>query len=196
MPVGRKRAPGLKNMQIYIASSFKHKHGVRLLGKELIRLGCSILDWTAWATPPPGLTPQERRAWMDTDLAGGQVYNFCHNACLNADLVIYYGASGQDAGVEVGMASACGAPVLGIEGPLEAPGLMLNGAVDVWVNSPEDALTTVQHLLLLRKDIVPECSTEQLKNARKLLGRLLDRTPQKDSNEKNQSLPSSCHHKE
>ncbi|MDR1659893.1 MAG: translation initiation factor 2 [Desulfovibrio sp.] len=125
---------------LYIASSFKHKHGVRLLGRELRAMNCRILDWTEKAVPPPGLTPVERRIWMDTDRDGGQVYAFCENACLTADMLIYYGASGQDAGVEVGLAAGAGLPVLGIRGPLEAPGLMLHGAVTHWTDSVEEAL--------------------------------------------------------
>ncbi len=134
-------------MRIYIAASYRHMHGVRLLGRELARLGCEILDWTVWACPPPGLTPAQRRQWMDTDQDGGQVYAFCKNACQCADLVIYYGSSGQDAGVEIGLASAYGIPILGIRGPLEAPGLMLHGAADVWVDSAEDAINAVTDLI-------------------------------------------------
>ncbi len=136
-------------LTVYVAGSFKHKHGVRLLGRELTALGCRILDWTEKAAPPPGLTPQERRAWMDTDRAGGSVFAFCRDACLTADLVIYYGASGQDAGVEVGLAAAAGVPVLGIRGPLEAPGLMLHGAGTAWVDSVEEALELTTRLVQL-----------------------------------------------
>lgn len=135
------------SLSVYIAASFRHKHGVRLLGRELRKLGCDILDWTAKAAPPPGLSPAERRIWMDTDLEGGQVYEFCRDACLNADLVIYYGESGQDAGVEVGLAVASGVPVLGICGPLEGPGLMLHGAVTSWVADAEEALDLVRELM-------------------------------------------------
>lgn len=138
-----------KPLTVYIAASFRHKHGVRLLGRELAKLGCDILDWTAKASPPPGLTPAERRAWMDTDLEGGRVYAFCQNACLSADLLIYYGESGQDAGVEVGLGAAAGAPILGVRGPLEGPGLMLHGAVTAWVEDAEKALEAVQELLAM-----------------------------------------------
>ncbi|MDR2572921.1 MAG: translation initiation factor 2 [Desulfovibrio sp.] len=128
---------------VYIAASFRHKHGVRLLGSKLRAMKCHILDWTDKATPPPDLTPLERRVWMDTDREGGQVYSFCKNACLTADMLIYYGTSGQDAGVEIGLAAATGLPVLGIRGPLEAPGLMLHGAVTHWVNEVEEALNVI-----------------------------------------------------
>ncbi len=135
----------MKKPSIYIAASFRHKHAVRLLGRELNKLGFEILDWTEKATPPPGLSAVQRREWMDTDLEGGQVFSFCHNACISADILIYFGTSGQDAGVEVGLACATNVPIMGIRGPLESPGLMLHGATSVWVDSIEDAL----HLLHL-----------------------------------------------
>lgn len=134
-------------MRIYIAASFKHVHGVRLLARELGRVGCEILDWTAMATPPPGLTPAERRQWMDTDRHGGQVYRFCRDSCRTADLVVYFGASGQDAGVEVGLACGFGVPILGIRGPLEAPGLMLHGAVSSWVDTAEEAVEIIGQIV-------------------------------------------------
>lgn len=124
---------------IYLACSFRHIHAVRLLGRELKAMGYEILDWTKKATPPEGLSPAERRAWMDTD-HGGEVYIFCEQACREADFVIYLGTSGQDAGVEVGLAKGSGVPVLCIRGPLEAPGLMLYGAGSVWLESIEEAL--------------------------------------------------------
>lgn len=144
--------PGTPQLAIYIAASFKHLHGVRLLGRELTRMGCNILDWTAKAAPPPGLTAAQRRIWMDTDQQGGQVYAFCRGACCTADLVIYYGESGQDAGVEIGMAAASGVPILGIRGPLESPGLMLHGAVSAWVEDGDHALATVRGLLELKAE--------------------------------------------
>lgn len=130
--------------RIYIAASFKHLHGVRLLGRELRQMGFEILDWTEKATPPSGLTPAERRAWMDTDMEGGQVFSFCRDACLSADLLVYFGASGQDAGVEVGLACGAGIPVLGVRGPLEAPGLMLHGAMTAWADSVEETLDVLR----------------------------------------------------
>lgn len=118
--------------RVYVAASYRHIHAVRLLYAALKRLcaDIEILDWTAHATPPEGLTAAERRAWMDTD-HGGEVYRFCRDACGSADLVIYVGASGQDAGVEVGIAHGSGVEVIGLAGPLESRGLMLHGAVSL-----------------------------------------------------------------
>lgn len=131
---------------IYIASSFKNLYAVQLLAAELQNAGCVVLDWTEKATPPSGLSPSERRVWMDTD-HGGSVFSFCETACRNADLVIYLGASGQDAGVEVGIARGAGVPVLGIRGPLESPGLMLHGAVMRWVEQITDIRPLIQKLV-------------------------------------------------
>lgn len=121
-------------MKIYIAASYRHLHAVQLFQQCLEHElpGVEILDWTRLATPPADLTAAQRREWMDTD-HGGKVFAFCEEACGGADLVIYFGQSGQDAGVEVGLARAAGVPVLGILGPLEAPGLMLHGSVSLWV---------------------------------------------------------------
>lgn len=133
-------------LTVYVASSFKQLHAVRLLNRALCDMGCRVLDWSEKATPPEGLNAAQRREWMDTD-HGGEVYNFCANACRESDVVIYLGTSGQDAGVEVGMACGCGCPVLGIRGPLESPGLMLHGAVNVWVDSVEVALSRMAGLV-------------------------------------------------
>ncbi len=150
----------MKKPSVYIAASFRHKHAVRLMGRELNKMGFDILDWTEKATPPPGLTPSQRREWMDTDLEGGQVFSFCHNACISADLLIYFGESGQDAGVEVGLACASRVPILGIRGPLEAPGLMLHGATDIWVENIEDTLNLLHKIMVHFKDGFNELNNE------------------------------------
>ena len=159
-------------LTIYIAGSFKHLHGVRLLGAELAKAGCRILDWTAKASPPPGLNAVQRREWMDTDMDGGQVYSFCKNACLTADLLVYYGASGQDAGVEVGMAASLGTPILGIRGPLESPGLMLHGAVSVWTDDATQVAPIVRELCELKSGNWENLDPHSSRPAH-LLGRLI-----------------------
>lgn len=133
-------------MKIYTAASFRHLHAVRLFHHSLRELpGLEVLDWTELATPPLGLNPAQRREWMDTDLSGG-VFRFCRDACGMADLIVYFGQSGQDAGVEVGLACAAGVPVLGILGPLEAPGLMLHGAVSLWARDIASACDRIATL--------------------------------------------------
>lgn len=139
---------------VYVAASYRHMHAVRMLYAAMRRV-CSridILDWTAHATPPEGLNAAERRAWMDAD-HGGEVYRFCRDACTHADLLIYYGGSGQDAGVEVGMAHGAGVEVIGLAGPLESPGLMLHGAVSVWAKSADELLFMVRDRIEIKRTL-------------------------------------------
>ncbi|MDE7065392.1 MAG: translation initiation factor 2 [Desulfovibrionaceae bacterium] len=135
-------------LTIYTAASVRHMHAVRLFHEALrARIpGIRILDWTTKATPPADLTSEQRRRWFDTEQQGGQVYTFCRDACACADVVVYLGQSGQDAGVEVGIAAGAGVPVIGVRGPLEAPGLMLHGAVDVWCHDIHEALCLLEEL--------------------------------------------------
>ena len=112
---------------------------------------------------------------MDTDQAGGQVYDFCRTACMTCDLLVYYGASGQDAGVEVGMASAWGAPILGIRGPLEAPGLMLHGAAHVWTETIGEAVCIVEAFRGIIEDNVNICPPGVLSAAKTLAKAWLSR---------------------
>jgi len=133
-------------LSIYIAASFRHLHTVHLLGSRLRDMGYYIYDWTEKGSPPEGLNAAERREWMDTDHGGG-IFSFCAEACRKADLLIYLGASGQDAGVEVGMAHTAGLPILGIRGPLEPLGLMLHGAASIWVATTANALAILENLM-------------------------------------------------
>lgn len=84
--------------------------------------------------------------WRDTEQQGGQVYAFCRDACAGADVVVYLGQSGQDAGVEVGIAAGAGVPVIGVRGPLEAPGLMLHSAVNVWCHDIQEVIYLLEEL--------------------------------------------------
>lgn len=158
-------------MKIYIAASYRHLHAVRLFQQSLEGdlPGVEILDWTKLATPPADLTPAQRREWMDTDLSG-EVFRFCEEACGRADLVVYFGQSGQDAGVEIGLARAAGVPVLGVLGPLEAPGLMLHGSVSLWVRDILEAWACIATLVCCiwredpRPDFCASCVGEKICN--------------------------------
>lgn len=133
-------------LKIYIASSFRNLHAVDMLADRLIDMGHSILDWTAFAPPlPPDMRPEERRAALDSD-ARGSIFEFCSTACAGADLVIYLGGSGQDTACEVGIAFNAGVPVLGLRGPMEAPGLMLARAVTEWHERVYTLLLAVERL--------------------------------------------------
>ena len=167
----------MKPLTVYTAASFRLLHAVRLFHDALrARIPqVRIWDWTDMGMPPQGLTPEQRRRWFDTEQQGGQVYRFCRDACASADVVVYLGHSGQDAGVEVGLAVGAGVPVIGVAGPLEAPGLMLHGAVSVWVDGAEDALDLVGRVLAHAAAAWATLNAEPDAAVRRLGGALLRR---------------------
>ena len=129
--------------RVYVASSFKNLVAVKLLNCRLRERGYNVLDWTKKAPPVPAeLTPEQRRAELDKDTRG-EIFSFCKNACGQADAVIYLGPSGQDAGIEVGLAHAAGILIYGMASPMEAIGTMLNGCVDRWFTCPNVMLNAL-----------------------------------------------------
>lgn len=137
-------------LEVYIASSARNIHGVKLLAHRIRQAGHTVLDWTLLAPPLPlSLSPAERRARLDGD-EYGEVFKFCTGAVRRAALTIYYGPSGQDAAGEACMAWAAGNTVWGLAGPLEAPGTILNGAVTHWFESAEDLLAHLAPYYLRR----------------------------------------------
>ncbi len=133
-------------MNIYIASSAKNLHGVRLLRDALTARGHTVLDWTAMAPPLPDyLSPEERRMALDSD-ERGEIFDFCAKASTGAQALIYFGPAGQDAACEVGMAWAAGVPTIGLAAPTEKPGLILNRAVRFWAAGLEECLATIENM--------------------------------------------------
>lgn len=133
-------------LNIYIASSFRNLHAVDLLTDRLRDAGHAVLDWTRFAPPlAEDLRPEERRALLDSD-SRSLIFDFCTGASAGADLIIYLGESGQDAACEVGIAFNAGVPVIGLGGPLEAPGLILSRAVARWFAKVPELLAAVECL--------------------------------------------------
>jgi len=130
-------------LTVYIASSFRNVHAVKMLTDRLRAIGCIVLDWTSKAPPLPADMPiEERKLKLDAD-EYGDIFAFCVNACACADLVIYIGPAGQDAACEVGIAWTVGVPVYGLRGKLEAPGLVLSKAVTRWFDDVGDLLRSL-----------------------------------------------------
>ena len=133
-------------MKIYIASSARNLHGVQLLRDALIERGHNILDWTAFAPPlPEHLSPEERRRALDSD-ERGEIFDFCSQACRQADALIYLGPAGQDAACEVGIAHTAEVPTIGLAAPTEKPGLILSRAVNYWAKDVYDCLKMVDRI--------------------------------------------------
>ena len=132
-------------LNIYIASSFRNIHLVHALMEKYSESALTFYDWTSKSKPLEGASSTEKRTWFDTD-TGGEIFSFCKDAAHHTDLVIYLGDSGKDACIELGMAYASNIPIVGLAGSLEDVGLMLNGAVDVWVNTFDELLRGINTL--------------------------------------------------
>lgn len=133
-----------RRLKIYIMSSFRNRAAVQLLTSELAEMGHEVFDWTKLTPPIPSAIPVEtRRRMLDAD-EYGEVFRFCINAVGAMDLGIYLGASGQDAGAEVGLAYGSGTPVIGLAGPLEAPGTIVSGMVKRWCEDVKTLLCVVE----------------------------------------------------
>ena len=129
--------------KVFTVSSYRNLHAVRLFQRELLLMvpHVEILDWTHIA-PKPTIPVKERKLRM---IVGQDclVPEKCEKFCHSADLVVYYGDSGKDTALQVGMARAIGTPVLGIPGPLEEVGLILQHTVSAWVDSPQKAIDLI-----------------------------------------------------
>ena len=131
-------------MKIYISSSFRNIHLVNMLRINLEAEGHAILDWTIFAPPIQEDMPiHERRTLLNADVRGN-IFAFCARSCASADLFIYQGHSGQDSGIELGIAYASGVFTIGLLGPFEEPGTMLHGAVNLWAKDARDLLSLVK----------------------------------------------------
>lgn len=129
--------------KIFTVSSYRNLHAVKLFQLELrLMPGVTVIDWTQYA-PRLSMPLDDRRRKMNV----GEtclIPEFCEKACATADLVVYYGESGKDSAVLVGMAKAIGTPVLGLPGSLEDEGLILRHAVALWVDNPFQALRRIK----------------------------------------------------
>lgn len=133
-----------RRLKIYIMSSFRNRAAVQLLTSHLADMGHEVMDWTRLAPPiPSGIPVEQRRRMFDGD-EYGDIFTFCVEAVGSMDLGIYLGESGQDAGAEVGLAYGAGAPVIGLAGPLEAPGTIVSGMVKRWCEDVKTLLCAVE----------------------------------------------------
>lgn len=133
-------------MRIYISSSFRNLLAVCCLTALLEQRGHEVLDWTKLAPPIPATAPpHERRALLDSDDTKA-AFHFCRESCAGADAFIYLGPSGQDSGIEVGIAHTAGVPIIALPGPFEQPGTMLNGCVTHWARDLDELVNIVADL--------------------------------------------------
>ncbi len=110
-------------MKIYIASSWKHEHGVQT---ELLRTrGHQVISWIE-NNYGEGFAYSQVKSfedWIQTEGAD-KAFKFDTNGAMTSDLIIYYGNAGKDACAETGMAFAKGIPIIGLYQKGEDLGLM------------------------------------------------------------------------
>lgn len=109
-------------MKIYIASSWKHKHGVEMLTTLLRDAGHEVISWIENCSHE-GAEGFVFWDWFKTDEAD-ECFMFDIQGAMTSDLVIYYGNAGKDACIEIGAAYGSGVEVIGLHSKGEDMGLM------------------------------------------------------------------------
>lgn len=122
-------------MKIYIASSWRHEHGVTMLTDLLRKEGHEVISWIEnnYGEGYGAEKSMPFEEWMKTDSAD-KSFQFDTNGAMTSELIIYYGNGGKDAAAEVGMAYASGLPIIGLYQKGEDFGLMRKMMVS-WVSS-------------------------------------------------------------
>ncbi len=113
-------------MKIYIASSWKNQHGVEMLTALLRAKGHEVISWVEnnYGEDHNHVTKKfDFETWVNSDEAN-QSFEFDTTGATKCDLCIYYGPSGKDACVEIGMAWASDVTVFGLYAKGEDLGLM------------------------------------------------------------------------
>lgn len=119
----------MKNLTIYIASSWKNQHAVQMLTAELRKRGHTILSFVennhgenkVHSGSHKKEVPFEEWVWSD---AGLRSFRYDIDGATKADLVVYISPSGTDAWAEVGAAYGAGIPIIGLWAKGEQAGLM------------------------------------------------------------------------
>jgi len=110
-------------VKVYIAASWRHEHAVRMLTDELRRLGIEVVSFVENEVEAGKIQEEGFNQWVWSD-DGEDKFLFDTDGATTSDYVIYLGPSGADAWAEVGIAWACGVPVLGLWAKGEPIGLM------------------------------------------------------------------------
>jgi len=114
-----------KELNIYIASSWKNQHAVEMLTSILREKGHKILSFIEnnYGEGHGAVKPINFEEWVKTDQAEDS-FAFDTKGATESDLVIYIGPSGTDACAEVCAAWGAGVPILGLWAKGEQAGLM------------------------------------------------------------------------
>lgn len=128
-------------MKIYIASSWKHKHGVVMLTQLLRDKGHEVLSWIENS----GMEPSDDFEKWVKSVKAGECFKFDTVSASNCDVLIYYGNAGKDAAAETGIAYANGCLILGLYSKGEDFGLMRR-LINYWFNSVFDLINELDKI--------------------------------------------------
>lgn len=128
-------------MKIYIASSWKHKHGVEMLTALLRADQHEVVSWIENCNLE-GSVAFVFEEWVNTPEAD-ECFRFDIDGATTCDLFIYYGASGMDACCEMGAAWSKGVEIIALYSKGESLGLMRK-MVTSWFEDYRDILKAVK----------------------------------------------------
>ena len=137
-------------MKIYIASSWKNKHGVEMLTALLRDRGHEVISWIE-NCDKEGESDFQFEQWVNTDEAY-RCFIYDTNGATKSDLFIYYGPAGKDACCEMGAAYAKGIPIIALYAKGEDLGLMRK-MVSKWHNGFTDLLQSVSNYSFINNSL-------------------------------------------
>ena len=129
-------------MKIYIASSWKNQHAVEMLTALLRERKHEVLSFIENNYNENHITKNfDFETWVNSD-ESDQAFEYDSQAAMKSDLVIYISPSGKDAAAEIGMAFACGVPIIGLFAKGENFGLMRK-IMSAWYERYTDVLKAI-----------------------------------------------------
>lgn len=140
------QSSGTRDLNVYIASSWKNEWSVRFLTVLLRQKGYLVHSFVEQAKKTEkrlileGALSESFNSWVWSK-AGEEKFLYDIDWARNADVVIYLGPSGTDAWAEVSAAWSSGVPVLGLGSSGDTFGLMRR--MVIWITSLDHLFTEI-----------------------------------------------------
>jgi len=130
--------------QLYIASSWKNVHAVKMLTEKLRAAGFKVASFVENAYEenlfPAGKFDFDE--WIASDL-GQKAFEYDTDGARLSDAIVYLSPSGCDAWAEVGIAWGSHVPVFGLHAKGEQVGLMRRLVVE-WFKDHNELIAALQ----------------------------------------------------
>lgn len=144
----------MQKKRVYIASSWRNRHGVELLTERLRSVGYDVISWIEnnfKEATGKNSSPFNFDEWMNT-ADSDRSFVFDVNGATTCDIFIYYGPAGMDACAELGAAFATHVngpfpkEFLGLWAKGEGLGLMQK-MISVWFDHPVELISYLEERL-------------------------------------------------